>query len=387
MRPRRIGLVINLNLHFFRSVLRGVKRYAATKPDWIFLPALATEAQVRGMRASRPAGVIAQVHSADLIGPLKACKCPVVNVSRFRQGVPFPRVGVDDAEVGRQIAEFLLQREFRHFGFVGHMQESYSVERVTGLKESLRRARIDHTFDVYDVPRELMLVSQWSPWTSEAKLQRWLSSLPLPVAIIAGNDYAALQLLEVCRIVELRVPEDVAVVGVDNDELLCDLARPSLTSVDLPAERVGFEAAALLDRLMSGEPPPAEPLLLHPLGVVCRRSSDMVAIEDPDIAAALQYIHAHSHVPFHVDDVLQGIPVARRSLERKFRKTLNRSVAEEIRRVHLQRAQYLLETTELTIEQVALHAGYSDWRQLYFAFRHDVGCTPSDYRRQRRGSG
>ena len=180
------------------------------------------------------------------------------------------------------------------------------------------------------------------------------------------------------------MPEEVALVGVDNDDLLCELARPALSSVALPAERIGFEAARLLDQLLTRPRARSvgQPLLLAPLGVVTRRSSDVLAIDDPEVAAAVRFIREHAYEPIQVKDVLGEVPVSRRTLERRVRAALGYGIWEEIRRAHMERGRALLAETEMPMSEVAKHAGFSDARQLSVVFRQETGLTPTDYRRQ-----
>ncbi|MBI3463024.1 MAG: substrate-binding domain-containing protein, partial [Planctomycetes bacterium] len=216
----------------------------------------------------------------------------------------------------------------------------------------------------------------------QAGLQRWVQSLPKPVGIFACHDIWGLQAVEACRLAELRVPEDVAIIGVDNDDLLCELARPSLSSIAVPTLRIGHEAAALLDRLLRGSRPPRQPILIPSSGIVARQSSDVLALRQPDVAAAVRYIRDHAHRPICVADVLREVAVGRRSLERQFRAVLNRGIWGEIRRVHLDRARELLATTAQSIAEVATQAGFTDLQQLSRVFRQETGLTPSAYRRR-----
>lgn len=385
MKPVRIALPIDLTLHHFRCILRGIKEYAATRPNWMFLPMPATPQQLEGVRSSPPDGVIAQVFAPELAAPLKALKRPVVNVSRSLRKLPFPRVGSDEAKVGILVAEHLLGRGYRHFGFVGHLANHYAAQRVVHFRRVLQAAGCGLT--CYDIAQEMTMLTRSPPWSLDVNLRRWLSDLPKPVAIFAANDQSAVQLLEVCYAVGLRVPEDVAVVGVDNDELLCDLARPSLSSVALPGERIGYEAAALLDRLMRGKGRCRKTTVLPPIGLVVRQSSNLLAIDDADVAAALRFIHDHAHRPLRIADVLREVAVSRRGLERRFRRTLKRTLGEEIRRVHVERAKDLLAGAELPIAHVAVQAGFSDHKQLCVVFRQETGHTPSSYRRLHRTHG
>lgn len=207
---------------------------------------------------------------------------------------------------------------------------------------------------------------------------------PNSPGVFTCNDIIAFQTAEACRLSELRVPEDVAIVGADNDDVLCELARPALSSVAVASKAVGYQAAAMLDRLLDGAPPPP-PLLLPPLGVVTRQSSDLICLPDPPVAAAVCFIREHSHMHLCVEDVLRDVPVSRRSLERRFRKFLGHGLGEEIRRVHVQRAKELLANTGLPMAEVACQSGFSDGQQFSRVFHEETDLTPSAYRRQFQG--
>ena len=212
--------------------------------------------------------------------------------------------------------------------------------------------------------------------------QLWLRQLPKPVGVFAANDLWGLPVVEACRIAGLSVPDDVAVLGADNDELRCELARPSLSSIVSPAERVGYEAASLLEHLIHGAEPPAKPLLIPPIGVVTRQSSDVLAGCDPEVTAAVRFIRENAHRPLSVNDVLRKAPMSRRSLERHFRSILERSVGAEIRHVHLERVRDLLASTALRMDEVASRSGFTSVHYMSRIFRRETGMTPTAYRRQ-----
>lgn len=375
-----VGLVINTSLHYCRGVLRGIKSYSRTKPHWHIRWVNAELQALQALCRSPLDGVIAQVYLKSLVRPLTAIKRPVVNISRAHFDMPFPRVGVDEGPIGALAATHLLHRGFRTFAFVGSRDLDYSVKREAGFRRALAAA--GHTPFCFHASSEMLHLTHSRPWSMDPKVRQWLADLTKPVGILAANDQTAFQLSEVCRDADLRVPEDVSFIGVDNDDLLCELARPSLSSVAVPAEQIGYEAAALLDRLLAGARPPRRPIVVPPIGVVVRQSSDIVAIDDPDVSAALHMIRTHAHVPLRVTDVLREVPVSRRSLELRFQHVLSRSLGEEIRRVHLERAKELLAGTDLSIAAVAEHAGFSDAKQLCVVFRQETGGTPTEYRRQ-----
>ena len=377
----RIGLVMGFGLDFYRDILRGIKEFAETRPNWVFTPIAPDPVAVRAMRPLCHHGMIAHIFNLELADALIEARKPVVNVSGVLPELPVPRVGVDHVEVGRLAADHLLDRGFRRFGFVGYPDHAFSIGREAGFRATIEAAGCRLVSYHEPDPKKTDPTGLWK-WND--RLRRWLTALPRPIGILASHDPQGVELSEVCRHSGLRVPEEVAVVGVDNDDLLCELARPSLTSVALPAERIGFEAARLLDSLLTSRRrrPGRSALLLPPQGVVVRGSSDILAINDTEVAAALRYIRRHAHEPIQVKDVLDEVPVSRRTLERRVRASLGRGVWEEIRRTHLERGKSLLAETDMSMSEVARHAGFSDQRQLSVVFRLETGLTPTAYRRQ-----
>jgi LacI family transcriptional regulator len=335
---------------------------------------------VRVLEAVQPVGLIALVATSALTKALQALRRPLVNVGGVLADLPFPRVGVDHRQVGELAARHLRERGFRHFGFVGHPHHFYSTEREAGFRQGL--ASTSHSLACYHERPARSYRHRGRLLVLNEGLQRWLRGLSKPVGVFACHDVWALQVVEACRLTRLRVPDDVAVIGVDNDDLLCELGRPSLSSVVVPAERIGYEAAALLERLFERKRPPRKPLLIPPTGTVTRQSSDVLAGGDPDVTAAVRFIRDHGHQPISVDDVLRAVPVSRRSLERRFRALLERGLGEEIRRVNLERAKDLLATTALSIAEVAEQAGFASVHYLSRKFRKETGLTPTAYRRQ-----
>jgi LacI family transcriptional regulator len=379
----RIGLLIDFGQGFCRGVLRGVKCFAETRPHWSLLPLAANLQSIQELRARHLAGVIAYAGTEELFEAVNALHRPLVHVGDLAPDLPVAGVGVNDGLVGRVAATHLLERGFRHFGFVGHSFSAASLRREAGFRQALQEAGqgaglyLEQSSETYE--------STGSVWSLDAGFRRWLLALPKPAGLFVYCDLWGAQLAEACHQCGLRIPEDVALVGVGNDEVVCDLSRPPLSSVAVPAERVGYEAAVLLDRLLGGEKPPIRPLLLPPHCVVTRQSSDMLALGDPDVAAALRVIHARGHHPLSVDDVLREVPVSRRSLERRFRKLLHRGLWEEIRRVRVERAKALLTESDLPMQDVAERSGFTDGKHLSVAFRQETGLTPTTFRRRTRG--
>lgn len=298
-----------------------------------------------------------------------------------------PVVDVDHQAIGSMAAEHFLERGFRHFGFFGSPQAWYSQVRETAFCERL--ASVGSTvascyasyFSYYaSYLRKPPRRNEWR--TTDLRTSQWLQELPKPVAIFAVDDGPARKLADLCRLSNLRAPEEVALLGVDNDEMECHFAVPPLSSVAVPSQQIGFEAAKLLDRMMDGELVSSVPVLLPPIGVVVRHSTDAFAVEDPDVAAALNFIRTHAAESIRIGMVAYAAGTARRTLEAKFRALLGRSVLEEIHRVRVEMAKRLLIATELPMPAIAKRTGFANAQRLAIVFGHAVGMSPTDYRRQ-----
>jgi LacI family transcriptional regulator len=379
----RIGLAVNHSFAYYRGVLRGIAHYAETRPEWLLTSIVPEQESLRILSRTRPAGLIASIHVNSVVNALSSWRRPVVNVSAVLPGLRFPRVGVDNERVGQLAAAHFLERGLRHFAFVGPPDHVYSSERHAAFRQALEEA--GHVVHSHHTPAGLPIDPMNLHWDLDPGVNRWLRLLPRPVGVFVPSDDWGLQVSEVCRRLGLRVPEEIALLGVDDDDLECEMTRPRLSSVIVPAERIGFEAAALLDRLISGERPATAQILVTPPGVATRRSTEVLAIDDRNVAAAVRFIREHAHVPLRVADVLKEVVVGRRTLERKCHTALGWGVGEEIRRAHLDLARRLLVRTSLPMKVVAERSGFTDFRHMAGVFRQEVGMAPTTYRRQSRG--
>lgn len=381
--PVRIGLVFGYGLSYYRDIVRGVRAYAESRSHWSFTP-IATEPEALGDLGPLDLdGLIAHVFTRELGEALLRLGRPVVNVSGVLPDLKIPRVMADHEQVGRLAAGHFLDRGLRHYGFFGYTDHAFSKGREAGFRRGIERAGFRVSSYLSDDPLHPEPTGLWR-W--DDGLQRWLIGLRRPVGVLASHDIQGVQLSEACRRAGLRVPDEVALLGVDDDDLFCELARPSLSSVALPGERIGYEAARMLEALLSGprRRTSNRPILLPSPGVVTRQSSDVLAIADEDVAAAVRFIRAHAHGPIGVADVLGAVAVSRRSLERRFRAALGRGLGEEIRRVRLEKARGLLSGTEMPIAQVATNSGFSETKHLSTVFRREAGVTPTEFRRRSR---
>ncbi len=382
----RIGIALDMSCEYARAALRGIVSFARPNHPWTFhFLDHRADRFVEDRDLRHLAGVIGQLYAPEMTDLLRTLRIPAINLTNRRPNPSVPRVGADDLGIGRLAARYFLDRGYAHFAYLGLSSMNFSQQREAGFTAELKTAGNAYcSFSAWLLERGLSESEHFDGIT------RWIASLPRPVALFCGCDSFAWAALEACREAAVAVPESVSVIGVDNDPMICLLSTPQLSSVAVPAERIGFEAARLLHAEMQqlGSVPVAAPLLLPAKEVVTRASSDCLAIDDGGVAAAVKFIRNHAASRIGVDDVARAAGVARRSLERKFRGVLGRSPLEEIRRTRLELVRELLVNTDLPMPAIASRCGFESAVRLTTVFREVVGQTPTSFRRQYRvGSG
>jgi LacI family transcriptional regulator len=373
-----ILLGIPADLEYGRGVIQGIIRFAATT-NWVLADApVGDDGTVRQETANfsdlERAGAIALIESPQQADAFRSLTVPCVNVSFALNDPELPAVACDDKMIGGLAASHFLERQMRHFAYVGYPGRVDSEARHAGFCE---RLAVDGFSKI-----AVLQIPEKTDADSFKQLGEWIGSLPKPAGIFTINDAAGRNVIDACRACAIRVPGAVAVLGCGNDPVICGLASPSLSSVALPAERVGFEAADLLANLINHKKLVERRRLVQVSSVIPRDSTDNVSVRDPDVANALRFILAHAGEWIGVRELLLSLPVQRRSLERKFRKVLGRSPLEEIRRVRVDLAKQLLSGTDLPMPMVARRSGFSEAKQLSQVFRALVGMTPTSYRAQ-----
>ena len=380
-RPLPIALVFSFSLSYCRGVLRGISRYAADRDDWTLTPLAPGPDLAASLAAMKPRGIIAHIYERKLAKILSALRRPLINVCGIMPQLSFPRIGIDDHVVGELAARHFLDRGLRSFACIGHPAHGASIARELSFRTTLLKHGCGS--DRYHVNPGQPFDPTCTTPVLGPEIGAWVKRLPRPTGIFCANDILASQVIEVCRQHGVAVPEHVAILGVDNDDLLCGLARPPLSSIALPDQEVGVQAAIHLDRLLRGERKVLpKPLLLAPLQVIARRSSDLSAITDTQVAQACRFIKAQAHRRLSVSDIAKEVGVGRRTLERRFRQVLGRGLAEEIRRCHIERAKELLGDAHLSLTVVATRAGFGSAKQFATAFRSITGVTPRAFRTQ-----
>lgn len=380
VRQRQVAILIETSNAYARGLLQGVVHYIREHRPWSFH----LMEQGRGddpppwLAGWEGDGIIARIETPCIARAVVRTGLPAVDLSAARLVPALPWVETNDEEIARLAADHLVERGFKRFAFCGDARFNWSVWREKYFVARLRAA--GHDCVCY---RPMVVAEDVA--AEAGSLTRWLRTLPKPVGIMAGYDIRGQQVLDACRGAGLAVPDEVAVIGVDNDTLLCELASPPLSSVIPNAHGAGYEAAALLDRMMAGKRVAATARLIAPLGIAERQSTDVLAVDDRAVARAVQYIREHACEGINVGDVLATVPLSRRVLEQRFQRLLGHTPREEILHVRLNRVKQLLAETDLPLYLVAERTGFEHAEYLSVLFKRETGRTPSAFRAGVRG--
>ncbi len=387
----QVALLLETSTEYGRGLLRGILRYSRLHGPWsLFVGPGHLSQGMPSVSGWKGDGIISRTRSPKIRSLIRSTGLPFVasSLDEYRstaQGQSFGEILTDPKGIARTAAEHLVEAGFRRMAFCGFANCKWSDDREKAFLEFANEQGFPCS--VYRVP-----LSNWwqrpnwiKAWRREQpNVIRWLQSLPKPVGLMACNDVCGREVLQACQAASLQVPEEIAVVGVDNDELICELSNPALSSVELDLEGAGYEAAKLLARLMGGEKVRDRLVRVEPTHVVARRSSDVIAQEDSIVAGALRFIRQNVARSPSVSEVAEHLGVSRRTMERRFFDALGRTVLSEILRCRVQRAKQLLMETNLSCSEIAAEAGFASQKTFHRTFREKEGITPLDFRRQSR---
>lgn len=380
--PRRrhrkeVALLVETSNGYARGLLNGIIAYMREHESWsVYLGEHGRgDDPPRWLRRWRGDGVIARIENERIASAVVQSGLPAVDVSAARKVARLPWVETDDRAIAQAGAAHLLERSFRQLAFCGDDRFNWSRWRCEHFLRLAKEAGV--ACSVYRAsPRARR---DWD--ATENEIGQWLLSLPRPIGVMACYDIRARHVLDACRRVGLAVPDQVAVIGVDNDEFLCNLSDPPLSSVAPDTHRTGYEAAALLDRIMSGrERQRGQAIFIEPLGVITRRSTDVLALPDREISAAVRFIRERACDGIAIKDLLDEILLSRRVLEARFRKLLGHTPHEAIARVRFDRVRRLLRETRLPLAEIARRSGFRNAEYLATAFRREFGMSLNSYR-------
>lgn len=377
---RKVIIMVDTGRASGRKFLRGIERYLRANPHWEvclqppeYLPG--EQFNVRSWFDVQEAdGLIARdsPHTASLLN----LRIPKI-ISDTKHENPATSVTYTNSEkTGEMAAQYFMGLGFKHYAFCGFEGLAWSKRRQKTFADCLRQNGIERVYNYHDWPG-----CARQPKTERWNIAEWLQTLPKPVCVLACNDDRGVYILEACKIVGLKVPEEVAVLGVDNDELTCDLSSPPLSSIELNFERGGFETARMLDAIMErGQS--SEAIVIEPVNLVTRQSTHVLSVDDVEVARALRYIREHFEEPIQVRHVVAATVLSRRDLELKFKNKLRRSIKDEIDRLRIESVKRKLVNSTDTLYNIAASLAYTDPQHFSRFFRQVTGGSPSEYRRQ-----
>lgn len=367
---RHIGLMLEPLSGYGSKILDGISRYVQRKPNWrmAFFDRERREL-AELVETWQGDAIICTVVEQRFHDAAASRKIPVINVAGLLDESVVTSVLRDDHAIGKMAADHLLDRGFTNFAFVRRRDGTrYSSDRGSGFQ-----ARVE------EAGWKMSLINLSANHTDEELIGK-LAALPRPLAVFTALDRIGAMVLEACWKADFKVPEEIAIVGAGNHQQLCELCSPTLSSVEVDMERRGYEAAALLDRILEGEKTPKEPVRIPPAHVVERRSTDVFAFDDPDVVAALRFIRQHADSTIKVRDVVAATTISRRSLEGRFNTLIGRTLHEEIWRAHFDLAMRLLSSSDLSLQDVAERSGFRTASALVNLFRQRLGVTPKEFR-------
>ncbi len=376
-RTPSVLLFVETSREFGRGLLHGIARYSRLHGPWrVYRWPGALDSSLPEWKSLQIDGAI--VRDVKVVERLARSGIPVIFAQHNKESyAPFPSIITDGALIGGMAAEHFLDRGFRNFAYCGLDAFAWSRGRAQYFRQRLEQAGFE--VNLYRAPASKR---GRAIRNEQSHIADWVRQLPKPVAVMCCNDDRALLVIEACKLAGCSVPDDVAVLGVDDDVLVCDLADPPISSIALNTESAGYEAARLLDQLMKGGAMTGQVIPVQPTHIVTRMSTDMLAVTDSDVAAALGFIRRNANRLIQVDNVVEATTASRRVLEKRFKAILHRSVHQEIRRIRVNNIIRLLVGTDLSVADIAAHCGFDGVEHIARYFRKETGVSLREYRKR-----
>ena len=382
----RVLIISDFTESFSHKLLAGIVDYSRQKEQWIvrrmppeYKAQIGIPGVIRVAKEWEIDAVIAQFEPTDDVGLFAENGIVAIAQDYKKKFTTIPNVTADYLGTGKMVARFFLERGFRNFGFFGFNDVCWSDERCEGFRREIETAGYGDSFYAYRM-QEIHMV--W--YYQRNRLREWLRSLPKPIAIMACDDNQGTNLIEACHGLGIKIPSEVSVIGVDNDESLCSLGSTTLSSVQIDIEEGGRETAALVERLVADPGAPAEDVVLKPVKIVGRMSSAAFATADQQILKALLFIHRSALKKISVSDVMAEAALSRRLLERRFKSVTGKTLYEYITDQKLRHFAEQLEETDEQVINIALSMGENDTKSISRRFKQLYGCTPVEWREKRR---
>jgi LacI family transcriptional regulator len=372
---RQVALVVETSNAYARGLLGGIHQYLLAHPGWsIYLGEHSRqETDLSWLEGWRGDGLIARIENRRIAEKVRQLGVPTVDLSAARLLPDLPCVETDDEKIAAMAVEHLVARGLRHFAYCGDERFGWSVKRREWFRIRLAERGI--------ACHQYAIVPSGTVADDRAAMATWVRDLPKPIGILACYDIAGQEVLEACKIAGVAVPDEVAVLGVDNDELMCSLTTPPMSSIQPDPLRTGYLAASLLDEMMAGTRVPGELHVVEPLRIVTRQSTDILSVDDPLVGKALRFIRGRAEQPTTVAMVERHVGLARRALDGRFQRLIGHTVHTEITRVRMERLAALLVQTDATLPQLADRLGFAHAEYMGVAFKRYTGRSPGQYRK------
>lgn len=383
-KPKRVAVLMHLGRVYDRGVIRGIMRYVHSNHPWHLYVEEDPANKLSSFAAWSGDGLIVDLDDRRIskaipkfTGKLVGIGCLAPDILR-KLGIS--TVKTDDQMIAEWAADHLVERGLEHFAYCG--MSLRGLDQWNEVRCGSFRRRIlkqGHQCSVFTGRQHLL--QDWSLMLQE--LTKWLAGMPKPMGLMACNDSQGRYVLEACRKLDLRIPEDVAIIGVDNDELMCELAVPPLSSVAQASEQIGFQTAELLDTLMTGRRRRPVHITVPPACLVTRQSSDIVAVEDEVVSQAVEFIREHATELVGVPDIVRHVGVSRSTLENHFKGLVGHTLHDELQKRRLGIARRLLTCSNLPLQAIAEQSGFRSAHYMCDVFRRELGHPPGKLRQQR----
>ena len=382
----RLILLTDFTEAFAHNLLRGILEYSKGRDPWVVCRMPPSYKQAYGIpgvlkwaKKWEADAIIAQFDDDDEVELFRQNGIVALAQDFKSRFSVIPNITSKYELTGQMAADFFLQKGFRNFAFYGYKDVVWSEERCMGFRDRVTEKGFGNSFFEY---QKQPLENLW--YYESEPLADWIKSLPHPVALMACDDTQGNRIMEVCRVLGIHIPEEISVLGVDNDEIICSLSEPPLSSVSLNIAKGGYEAARLIDKLMQDKESAYEDVIIQPVTIVNRLSTDIYATDNPAILAALRYIHQNLANKINVEDIVKQVPLSRRLLEVRFRQVTGQSIYQYVSDLRMERFSQLLLAGNEPIADLAMQVGLSDFKTLSRQFKSWKGCTPIEFRKRNR---
>lgn len=378
---KRVAILVETSRAYGRGLLNGICQYQQRHGKWLtyFQPGGLGDPPPAWLKRWKGDGILARIETPEMADLIKKFDIPVINLRGTDLGLNLPFLGSDNDAIASMAADHLIERGLTHFAFVGEATLNVSFDQ---RKRHFKRIIEKYGYSCNEIAYNRATDRFTALEKEHKRMASWIMDQPKPLGILAMNDDIGLIVLEACRMVNVNIPDDVAVLGVENDEYLCNLSIPPLSSIDMQSERTGFEAAALLDSMMSGKhPKPPSPI--KPRRVVTRHSTDILFVNDPLVAKALRFIQLYACDENCSGMILGHLGVSRTTLGPRFKNAIGRTVHEQIQRVRIQKAIDRIIGTNEPLKYIAIQSGFQTIQYFTRVFRETTGETPASFRESR----